>query len=978
MKHIIIIALFALFTNLLAAIGTIKSIRGDATIERQSKIIKATLGAEIEKNDIIKTIDKAKVKLVFSDNTVIHLSKNAHFSVEEYLFDDTAANSKMEFQVLSGMFKGISGKIGKVAPSKFKLKTRTATIGIRGTKYQGFLMPIMMPGVKPMTPAQMRNVPPAQLPDMKLTVGCLDGAIAVGNEKGSVIVNKGMMTSVIPGLAPIIPTPFNKSFTATLPQDGGDDEGGDDQGGNDSAAEDDGAAEDDQGGDDKAAEDDGGDDQGGDATANDAAQDDDGAGTPDGGGTDSTETPDALEAEVPTGIVDDAGDAATQTQQTSVNGEVVEDTTTVVHEEVGTSTYPTDTTTITDTTTDTTTPTTTTPTQYTTVQKFIGSGISSVVPTDPNDPSEATLAQTWSAGTSLHYTFDVENDNFTSTGTELTGTINISNYDITAAYDPASFDTSVGTFYHSITDASGLNSYSADFSVYMDNRGEFMYGVNKDGLLANDGGFLNGSYRNLFYTGKVSTEALDPTKLYIYEEMAYQDVEHLPIQTSSPYASFGAHLGQAPDSYLVLSGKFKTISPKYVRPGPDFYGANEYLSHTIDTSDPIGSSNTGISMYLDPENRSITYDYLISPQLYGSEFQGLGASYMSQTHTIDGNYDYSTPDFYSIGASVNSLQSTSTVSSKTGEVTLTGCFNWQVLDLVNPAYESFATINSHITLNRDTGSVSVQTDTSTSQASPNAFMYFDGIINDIDNTDTIYSNSSYYVSDDNFGAISSAGTTNGINTQIPYGGFIVSRPDTLNYDANTDTYTVSENSNDYSSWGYWTSGFTETGGAHLVSPLSTWVAGQETKDMQSALGNTITSLADLDALVPNTSKPTFTGHIIGAVMIPGTGLEPILLNNGNIVNIQLNLSDGAVTGDIAFNSANSSWNQTIDVGPNSTINLSTFDNFSFVTSDPANAAAAGNGSGRFFGPNIESVGGTFNSFDSITSKSANGVFKAAR
>ena len=45
--------------------------------------------------------------------------------------------AKSEFNVSKGAFHAITGQIGKVNPEKFKLKTKNATIGIRGTEIYG-------------------------------------------------------------------------------------------------------------------------------------------------------------------------------------------------------------------------------------------------------------------------------------------------------------------------------------------------------------------------------------------------------------------------------------------------------------------------------------------------------------------------------------------------------------------------------------------------------------------------------------------------------------------------------------------------------------------------------------------------------------------------------------------------------------------------------------------------------------------------
>lgn len=117
------------------SVGKISALNGDISIVRGNVSVKATAGSELEEKDIVKSAKGAVAQLVFNDKTVITLGSATIFKVEEYLFDDKSPNLK--FKVEEGSFKAISGKIGKIAPDKFKMETRTATIGIRGTVFMG-------------------------------------------------------------------------------------------------------------------------------------------------------------------------------------------------------------------------------------------------------------------------------------------------------------------------------------------------------------------------------------------------------------------------------------------------------------------------------------------------------------------------------------------------------------------------------------------------------------------------------------------------------------------------------------------------------------------------------------------------------------------------------------------------------------------------------------------------------------------------
>lgn len=142
MKKIIrLLLLVILGTSLLeGSVGKITAINGKATLERASSSVSAALGSSLEAKDTIVTTKEAKAQLTFNDNTIITVGKQSTFSVEEYLFDATPS-STTKFTMLNGTIRVLSGKIGKIAPEKFALKTKTATIGIRGTDFIAHVSP---------------------------------------------------------------------------------------------------------------------------------------------------------------------------------------------------------------------------------------------------------------------------------------------------------------------------------------------------------------------------------------------------------------------------------------------------------------------------------------------------------------------------------------------------------------------------------------------------------------------------------------------------------------------------------------------------------------------------------------------------------------------------------------------------------------------------------------------------------------------
>ena len=130
-----LVSLFILGMTLFAQeVGVITGLNGSATVVRDGSKIEVSLGMKLQEKDSVITKGNAKVQIIFEDETIITIGKNSEFSIEEYLFDETEEPS-LKFGLLRGAMRTITGKIGKMAPEKFAVKTKTATIGIRGTNF---------------------------------------------------------------------------------------------------------------------------------------------------------------------------------------------------------------------------------------------------------------------------------------------------------------------------------------------------------------------------------------------------------------------------------------------------------------------------------------------------------------------------------------------------------------------------------------------------------------------------------------------------------------------------------------------------------------------------------------------------------------------------------------------------------------------------------------------------------------------------
>lgn len=106
---------------------------GSMSTCNSDNICKQTIvGDKLYRGDTAKT-GKQRAQVRFSDGTLVTLATNTKVRLDE--FANEPENKKFKVSLQSGTMRTITGQIGKLAPDKFKLETKTATIGVRGTDF---------------------------------------------------------------------------------------------------------------------------------------------------------------------------------------------------------------------------------------------------------------------------------------------------------------------------------------------------------------------------------------------------------------------------------------------------------------------------------------------------------------------------------------------------------------------------------------------------------------------------------------------------------------------------------------------------------------------------------------------------------------------------------------------------------------------------------------------------------------------------
>ncbi|MBN2123083.1 MAG: FecR domain-containing protein [Deltaproteobacteria bacterium] len=118
-------------------VGAIHAMNGQVVvIHRATKeAYFAAAGDALHENDMIRTLGQSRCRIRLTDEDVITMASDTSFSVESY--EDRREESKKEslFSMLKGKAMFYALRLFRYRDARFTLKTPTAVVGVRGTKF---------------------------------------------------------------------------------------------------------------------------------------------------------------------------------------------------------------------------------------------------------------------------------------------------------------------------------------------------------------------------------------------------------------------------------------------------------------------------------------------------------------------------------------------------------------------------------------------------------------------------------------------------------------------------------------------------------------------------------------------------------------------------------------------------------------------------------------------------------------------------
>jgi len=174
-------------------VGEIGQIQGSGVLEREGKIvIEGEVGAGVMSMDEAVTAN-GTMRIDFVDETRVDITEQSRLIIDEFVYDPANDIGSLSLKASLGTVRYASGQIAKKYKQNVKIRTPSATIGVRGTD---FIMVVDEMGGSMIT----------LLPSCDTAGMCYTGEITVETDAGFVVLNQAFQaTATVHGMRK--PTP---------------------------------------------------------------------------------------------------------------------------------------------------------------------------------------------------------------------------------------------------------------------------------------------------------------------------------------------------------------------------------------------------------------------------------------------------------------------------------------------------------------------------------------------------------------------------------------------------------------------------------------------------------------------------------------------------------------------------------------------------------------------------------------------------
>ena len=177
----ILVALLFLPITAYANIGKVADQKGNGAIERGRDLVGSGIGTEVQSMDAAVTTN-GTMRIDFVDDTRVDITQHSKLIIDEFVYDPANDVGSLSLKASLGTVRYASGQIAKKYKQNVKIRTPSATIGVRGTD---FVMVVDEVGGSLIT----------LLPSCDTSGACYTGEITVETDAGIVIMNQAFQAT---------------------------------------------------------------------------------------------------------------------------------------------------------------------------------------------------------------------------------------------------------------------------------------------------------------------------------------------------------------------------------------------------------------------------------------------------------------------------------------------------------------------------------------------------------------------------------------------------------------------------------------------------------------------------------------------------------------------------------------------------------------------------------------------------------------
>lgn len=118
--------------------GFVASVRGDARVVRDGRGLEARIGLGVRTGDRLVTGEKARLKILLTDDAVLALGAESEIVVTSHLFHPRAAEQgerHTRIELVGGSLRSLVQKLVGDQQADFEVKSANAVAGVRGTEF---------------------------------------------------------------------------------------------------------------------------------------------------------------------------------------------------------------------------------------------------------------------------------------------------------------------------------------------------------------------------------------------------------------------------------------------------------------------------------------------------------------------------------------------------------------------------------------------------------------------------------------------------------------------------------------------------------------------------------------------------------------------------------------------------------------------------------------------------------------------------